>query len=106
MFVAPRHQRKNFATAEEYERVRALYIETIKGDNNIARQPMVRQKLSQNHADVSGKRNPMYGSHRVGSSNPNYGKGQKVRGALNGRAIPVVCLETGQQFGCIKDAAE
>lgn len=30
-----------------------------------------RRKMSENHADFSGERNPMYGTHRTGSENPN-----------------------------------
>lgn len=32
-----------------------------------------RRKISLNHADVSGKNNPMYGVHRFGKNNPMYG---------------------------------
>ncbi len=33
-----------------------------------------RQKMSDNHTDVSGKKNPNYGVHRYGKDAPNYGK--------------------------------
>lgn len=36
-----------------------------------------RNKMSQNHADVKGKNNPMYGTSRTGPANPNYGRKKK-----------------------------
>lgn len=33
-----------------------------------------KRKMSDNHADISGKNNPMYGVHRYGENNPFYGK--------------------------------
>lgn len=38
--------------------------------NNPTKCPEVRKKISDNHADVSGENNPMYG--RVGRNSPNY----------------------------------
>lgn len=35
-----------------------------------------KRKLSENHADFSGSKNPMYGSKRVGEENPMWGKSQ------------------------------
>ena len=32
----------------------------VKGDNNPSKRPEVQKKMSENHADVSGKNNPMY----------------------------------------------
>ena len=49
-----------------------------------------RRKVSEHHADVSGKNNPMYGVHPW-----SYGKGQ-----------PIVCLDTGVHYKNIVEAAE
>ena len=49
-----------------------------------------RRKVSEHHADVSGKNNPMYGVHPW-----SYGKGQ-----------PVVCLDTGIQYKNVVEAAK
>lgn len=53
-----------------------------------------RQKMIDNHADVSGSNNPMYGVHRYGSENPFYGKKhseesrKKMSEALSGENHP------------------
>jgi len=51
----------------------------MRGKNNPAARPEVRKKISLNHADVSGLKNPMYGNPRIdlqekfkGKGNPNY----------------------------------
>jgi hypothetical protein len=44
--------------------------------NNPAKDPAVRQKISQNHADVSGINNPMYG--RRGSEAPSWKDGRNA----------------------------
>jgi len=47
--------------------------------------PEWRSKISKNHADVSGKNNPMYGIHRFGETNPGW-KGGKTQVGLGIRA--------------------
>ena len=43
---------------------------------------LMREKMSENHADVSGKNNPFYGDHRfAGKNNPMYGK-SAVKGKI------------------------
>ena len=85
-------------TPEEYEEIKTIYSETLskafKGENNPfygqRHTDETRQKISDNHADVSGENNPMYGKPRseetkkklsesrkgkcVGEDNPFYGK--------------------------------
>ena len=39
-----------------------------------------KKKMSENHANVSGKNNPMYGIHRFGNYNPNWKGGRKKDG--------------------------
>ena len=51
-----------------------------------------KQKMSENHVDVSGENNPMYGVHRYGKSNPN--------------SKSVVCLTTRKIFFTAKEGAE
>lgn len=47
-----------------------------------------RRKISDNHADVSGKKNPNYGKGKFGSDNASYGKKhspERIQNMLNGR---------------------
>ena len=63
---------------------------------------------------IKGDKNPMYG--RTGDKHPTYGKPkseehkQKIseaqKGSKNHKAKKVICLETKQVFGCIKDAED
>ena len=43
---------------------------------------------------------------KYGKENPNYGNGEKVSGGLNGRATKVICIETGEIFQTITEAAK
>lgn len=49
-----------------------------------------RKKVSEHHADVSGKNNPMYGVHPW-----SYGKGQ-----------PIICLDTGIRYKSVAEAVK
>ena len=64
-------------TAEEYEEVRIAFSKTISGKNNPFygkhHSEETREKMRNNHADVSGENNPNYGISRYGKDNPNYG---------------------------------
>ena len=76
-----------------------------------------RKKLSESR---KGKRNGMFGVRRFGEDNPNYGKRRsdeskrkqseiitgRYRGSNNPRARKVQCIETGETFNCIMDAAD
>lgn len=53
-----------------------------------------KQKMSENHADVSGKNNPMYN------------KGYLFKGENNPRARSIICITTGRIFYTIKDGAK
>lgn len=53
-----------------------------------------KKKMSENHADVSGK------------NNPNYGKGDRIRGKNNPGAKAVICLTTNTIFYTTKEGAE
>ena len=48
--------------------------------NNPANVPEARKKISQNHADVSGENNPMYGVKLKGEDNPAYIDGRSKYG--------------------------
>lgn len=46
-----------------------------RGNKSPTKDPLVRKKMRENHADVSGSNNPFYGDHRfAGKNNPFYGK--------------------------------
>ncbi len=53
-----------------------------------------KQKMSENHADVSGKNNPMYG------------KGDLLKGKNNGRARAVICITTNMVFDTAIEGAK
>jgi len=79
-----------------------------------------KQKNSEhNKGKQAGEKNPMYGVHMCGEQSPrwhaeisqeqrikqsNAMKGKYV-GEDNPTAVSVVCIETNQEFGCLKDAA-
>jgi group I intron endonuclease len=50
------------------------------------------KKMSKNHADISGKNNPMYGIRLTGTS--------------NGNSKKVTCITTGETFETMKEAGE
>lgn len=58
--------------------------------DNPSRRKDVREKISKNHADVSGKNNPMYG--RRGETAPSYIDGRKKYGC-GYRAIAIIYLD-------------
>ena len=46
-----------------------------RGKESPTKDPLVRKKMRENHADFKGKNNPFYGDHRfAGENNPFYGK--------------------------------
>lgn len=51
-----------------------------------------KRKISENHKDISGENNPLYGVSHKGSDNPS--------------AKKVYCVEIDYVFGCIKEALE
>ena len=51
-----------------------------------------KRKISENHKDISGENNPMYGVSRKGSDNPS--------------AKKIYCVEIDHTFECIKEALE
>ena len=53
-----------------------------------------KRKMSENHANVSGKNNPMYG------------KGDLLKGKNNGRAKSVICITTNMVFDTAIEGAE
>jgi len=85
--------------------------ESVSGDKNPTKRPEVRAKMSRNHADVRGEKNP------------NYGKGDKIRGekhpnaliwkitTLNGitktyKSLTTFCNETGFRYTSVYSAAK
>lgn len=81
-----------------------------------------KDKMSKNHADVSGENNPMYGVHRYGEDAPNYGKSLSkewkdnisksriengvAKGKNNPNAKSIICLTTKRIFYTAKEGAE
>lgn len=64
--------------------------------DNPAKRKEVRDKISKNHADVSGKNNPMYGIKFSGIKSPSYKDG---RSNFKGRTSRRICLAT-QEMVC------
>lgn len=122
-------------TPEEYEDARIAFSkmrsENTVGENNHFfgkyHSEETRQKMRENHADVSGSKNPMYknghrisgskngmfGVHRYGKDSPNYGnkwsqeQKDKLSQKLKGKGgIPVYCLELNESFNSIREAAK
>jgi len=102
--------------AKEYERIRILQAELSKnriGENhplfNTKMSEDAKKKMRENHADVSGKNNPMFG--KTGKNSPLFGRLRpeisiKQTGENNQRAKKVICSVTGRIYGCVKDAAK
>lgn len=66
-----------------------------------------RQKMSTNHADVSGEKNPMYGKHHSEESKLKMSQNRHDKtGADSPFAKRIRCIETDEIFGCVKDAAK
>lgn len=95
------------------------------GASGCKRSEETRQKISKNHADVSGKNNGFYGKQHTkdtkqklskirkekglakGENNPNYGNGDKIKGKNNpnyGNGTKVRNIETGEVFNTIREA--
>ncbi len=61
----------------KYKKLGLLYnvcLDDVDSRLGVFHSPETCAKMSKNHADVSGKNNPMYGSRRCGDLNPFYGK--------------------------------
>lgn len=66
-----------------------------------------KEKMSKNHADVSGKKNPMYGKkHSLESKLKMSQNRHDKKGSESLFAKKVKCINTGEIFGCLKDAAQ
>jgi len=86
-----------------------------RGGNNRKLSEETKKKISKNHANITGKNNPMYGIHKYGEENPFYGKhhtieakkkiGQANKGAKNFKAKKVICITTGIIFDTIAEGA-
>ena len=61
----------------------------------------VRNKISNNHANVKGNNNPMYGVKRFGKNNPNFGKkwSQKMKDELSQIKKNKTCGEDNHFYG-------
>lgn len=62
----------------------------------ITRSEETRALISKHHYDCSGKNNSMYGVHRCGKDNPNFGK--KHPGLNKGRKMPPITEEYREQL--------
>lgn len=77
-----------------YAEAKRLYSESMLGDNNVAKQQHVREKIKLNHVSVyKGKRRPDHSAllKKRGiwskDANPFYGLGDRQRGAANHMAV-------------------
>lgn len=113
-----------------YDTTNRKYGYNIKfGGNNHKFLEETKQKMRENHYDVSGKNNPFYGVRRLGKDNPNYGKhpteetrrkmrehhfdvsgsnnpmyGVRKFGKENPSAKSVVCIETNTIYETATEA--
>lgn len=63
------------------------------------------QEWKDSHS-LPGFLNPMYGKHHDGQTKEKMHKPHpSMMGAGNGRAINIICIETGRRYDCQKDAA-
>ena len=108
---------KENLTKEEADYWEVYYIEkfdTIKNGYNLKAggthciySEESKQKMSKNHADVSGEKNPMYGKkHSLESRIKMSQNRHDKKGSESCFAKKVICVETQEIFGCIKDAAK
>jgi hypothetical protein len=75
-FPSTQTQQRYELTPEEYEEVRVAMSKMRKGAKNSAE---ARRKISENHADVSGENNPMYGKHHIDRSRKKISEKAKER---------------------------
>lgn len=102
---------RDVCTPDEYEEARIKC-------SGMSKSEITRQRMSENHADVSGENNPNYGKDFNGVNNPHYGHKHNDKtksimselkqglydGSKNPRARAVYCIELDEVFGCAKDA--
>ena len=69
--------------------------------NNPSKNPEVRMKISKNHADISGVKNPMYG--RKGALAPSYIDG---RSKFKGETYKKILIASGKEHKCIVCGSE
>ena len=66
-----------------------------------------KQKMSKNHANVSSENNPMYGKKHSTATRKKMSQNRHDKtGADSCFAKKVRCINTGEVFGCMKDAAQ
>lgn len=84
------------------------YRASRSGDNNPAKRPEVRKKMSENHADFRREKNPNYGIKFSKERREEMSKARKGKftGADNPHARAIICIETKQVFLTLKEAAE
>lgn len=76
------------------------------GGSHCAYSEESKKKMSENHADVSGEKNPMYGKKHTEEAKRKMSENRHDKtGAESCFAKKVECIETGEVFGCLKDAA-
>ena len=115
--------------ANHYESVYIALFDTInplygynlaRGGGNHKHTEATKKKISENHADFSGEKHPLWGKHHSEETKEKLRQaalGRKLsqetknkisnatKGEKNPRAKTVLCIETGQIFSTIKEAA-
>lgn len=95
-------------TADEYYEARKRFSETMSGNSYALGQKLskeTRKKMSESHVGkCQGKKNGMYGKHCSEESKNKIR--EKLSGAKNPSARKVQCIETGEKFNTIKQAAQ
>jgi hypothetical protein len=90
--------------SRSYEIAKSIYAQSMRGENNVAKRPDVRQKIKDNAYSVfAGKKRPEHSilmkqkGTFVGKNNPFYGTGASQIGAKNHMARSVI----GQYNNCV-----
>lgn len=65
-----------------------------------------RRKVSDNHADVSGEKNPMYGRHHSEEAKRKVSEANQGRISVSRNLTPVRCIDLNQIFDCAAEAGK
>ena len=106
-------------TSKEYEILKIFYSDYIKVNRSGLNNPNfgkkfsddIKEKMRNNHADVNGEKNPMFGISRCGKDAPNFGKRHDNKTKERMRNVKIGntyarkrCVVDGTQYESVKSA--